>query len=91
MYPDFNRDDVEAFRVSRVKKVMALPTLRYSEHLPSIPTSVPNVFAVNSAQIVKGTLNVNEVIEIAENALDDHLLPSLQTSATPPQLATSST
>lgn len=91
MYPEFHRDHVEAFRVSRVKKVMALPTLRYSEHLPSIPTSTPNVFAVNSAQIVKGTLNVNEVIEIAENALDDHLLPSLQSAMSSPQLATSNT
>ncbi len=89
MYPEFTRDDVLAFRVSRVKRVMALPTLRYSEHLPSIPTSVPNVFAVNSAQIVKGTLNVNEVIEIAEDALADHLLPSLASTSTQPELATS--
>ncbi len=89
MYPEFDRDDVLAFRVSRVRRVMALPTLRYSEHLPSIPTSIPNVFAVNSAQIVKGTLNVNEVIEIAEDALTDHLLPSLAASSSQPQLATS--
>lgn len=88
MYPDFSRDDVEAFRVSRVKRVMALPTLRYSEHLPSIDTKIPNVFAVNSAQIVKGTLNVNEVIEIAEDALADHLLPSLHSDSPTPQLAT---
>lgn len=82
MYPDFTRDDVLAFRVSRVKRVMALPTLRYSQHLPAINTSIDNVFAVNSAQIVKGTLNVNEVIEIAEDALRDHLLPSLNACTT---------
>ncbi|MGI9429524.1 MAG: NAD(P)/FAD-dependent oxidoreductase, partial [Bythopirellula sp.] len=84
MYPDFSRDEVLAFRVSRVKRVMALPTLRYSQNLPSIDTSIENVFAVNSAQIVKGTLNVNEVIEIAEDALRDHLLPAIHADS-PPQ------
>jgi len=87
MYPDFNREEVLAFRVSRVKRVMALPTLGYSEHLPSIATSIENVFAVNSAQIVQGTLNVNEVIEIAENALRDHLLPSVNSNPTNHQTA----
>jgi len=81
MYPDFRREEVLAFRVSRVKRVMALPTLGYSEKLPSIPMTMKNIFAVNSAQIVKGTLNVNEVIEIADNALQDHLLPSLNSTS----------
>ncbi|MEQ8838191.1 MAG: NAD(P)/FAD-dependent oxidoreductase, partial [Lacipirellulaceae bacterium] len=77
MYPDFSREDVLAFRVSRAKHVMALPTLEYSTKLPPMKTSVPNVFAVNSAHIVKGTLNVNEVVELAEAALEEVLLPSL--------------
>lgn len=78
MYPHFERTDVLKFRVSRVKQVMALPTLNYSERLPSITTSLPNVFAVNSAQIIKGTLNVNEVIEVADNAFHDVLLPMIK-------------
>lgn len=76
MYPEFDRQGVEAFRVSRVKNVMALPTLDYSEQLPSMDTSLPGLFAVNSAQIVKGTLNVNEVIGIADAAFETHLLPA---------------
>lgn len=77
MYPDFNREDVLAFRVSRAKHVMALPKLEYSTKLPPMRTSVPGVFAVNSAHIVKGTLNVNEVVELAESALSEVLLPTI--------------
>ena len=74
MYPDFNRNDLVEFRVSRVKRVMAISTLNYSESLPPMKTTVPNVFVVNSAQIVNGTLNVNETIKLAESAVDEMLL-----------------
>ena len=78
MYPDFDpEEDVVAFRTSRVKSVMALPTLEYSDKLPPMKSSIPNVFAVNSAQIVGGNLNVNETIALAEQALDELLLPSI--------------
>jgi protoporphyrinogen oxidase len=77
MYPQFSADDVMAFRVSRMRQVMALPTLNYSERIPPIKTSLQNVFVVNSAQIVKGTLNVNEVIDVAETAIRKTLLPSV--------------
>lgn len=76
MYPEFHRDDLVEFRVSRVKRVMAISTLNYSESLPPIQTSVPNVFVVNSAQIVNGTLNVNETIKLAETAVEEILLPA---------------
>lgn len=67
MYPHFSRDQVEAFRVSRVRHVFALPTLGYSERVPPIVTNVPNVFAVNSAHIVNGTLNVNETVKLGDD------------------------
>ncbi|MGI9455121.1 MAG: NAD(P)/FAD-dependent oxidoreductase [Aeoliella sp.] len=90
MYDDFNRDDVLAFRVSRTRTVMALPTLGYSEHLPPMKTSVPGVFAVNSAHILKGNLNVNETIEIAEDAVRDLFAPMItQGNECPPSLPTS--
>lgn len=69
MYPSFRRDDVVAFRVSRVKEVFAIPTLGYSRGVPPIATSVPRVDLVTSAQIVNGTLNVNETVQLAERAL----------------------
>jgi protoporphyrinogen oxidase len=77
MYPEFRPEHVRAFRVSRARHVMALPTLGYSERLPSMTTGVPNVFAVNSAHIVKGTLNVNEVVDLANMAFKDVLAPTI--------------
>lgn len=69
MYPDFLREQVEAFRISRVRQVMALPTLDYSRNLPPMQTSVSGLHVVNSAQIVNGTLNVNESVKLAEKAV----------------------
>ncbi len=67
MYPHFSKDDVLAFRVSRVRHVFALPTLGYSERVPPVETNVANVFAVNSSHIVNGTLNVNESVKLAND------------------------
>ena len=66
MYSHFNREDVLAFKVSRVRQVFPLPTIDYSANVPSVETSLENVFIVNSAQITNGTLNVNETIQLAE-------------------------
>jgi len=86
MYPDVQPDDVEAFRVSRIKHVMALPTLGYSEQLPPLATAAANVFAVNSAHIVKGTLNVNEVLELADEAFENVLAPTIAPAKSAPAL-----
>jgi protoporphyrinogen oxidase len=77
MHPHFSRDDVLAFRTSRARYVMALPTLGYSERLPPMQTSIPGVYAVNSAHILKGNLNVNETIQIAEEAVAGVLAPAI--------------
>ncbi len=69
MYPDFRRDQVLAFETARARNVMALPTLNYSDKLPPAQTSIEGVYVVNSAQITKGNLNVNETIEVADQAL----------------------
>ena len=71
MYPHFSKDDVLAFKVSRVRHVFALPTLGYSERVPPIATNVPNVYAVNSSHIVNGTLNVNETVKLANDFVKD--------------------
>lgn len=71
MYPHFDPSDVLAFRVSRERFVFALPTLGYSERMPPRRTSLPGVSIVNSAQILNGTLNVNETVKLAERAIGD--------------------
>jgi protoporphyrinogen oxidase len=79
MHPHFSRDQVVAFRVSRVRHVMAMPTLDYSQRLPPMKTAVPGVWAVNSAHILKGNLNVNETIQVADEAVDGVLAAAIAT------------
>ena len=69
MYPHFHREDVLAFQVSRVRQVFAVSTLHYSQQVPPIVTSIPGLYLANSSHIVNGTLNVNETLQLAENAL----------------------
>ncbi len=73
MYPHLCRADVLAFRISRVRYVLAVSTLHYSAGLPSMTTSVPGLHIVNSAHIANGTLNVNETLQLADRAAQ-HLL-----------------
>jgi protoporphyrinogen oxidase len=75
MYPRFERSDVLSFQVSRVRYVLAIATLNYSEKLPPIKTSIPNVYILNSAHILNGTLNVNETIQLAEKAIANLISP----------------
>ncbi len=69
MFPGFERANVKAFRVSRVPHVFPIPTIGYSSRVPPMKTSVPGVFFVSSAQILNGTLNVNETLQLAARAL----------------------
>jgi len=66
MYPQLSETDVLYFSVAKARIVFALPTIGYSGKLPGIQTSMNNFFIVNSAQIINGTLNVNETIQVAE-------------------------
>jgi len=70
VYPQVRRDDVLAFRLSRVRYVMPLPTLGYSKRVPPVDTSVPGLHLVNSAHILNGTLNVNQTVQLAERAAE---------------------
>lgn len=67
LYPDLGEADVDAFRVSRAQAVFALPTLNYSVRRPPMQTATPGLFLVNSSQILDGTLNVNECLELVES------------------------
>jgi protoporphyrinogen oxidase len=68
MYPRFRREDLLCFQISRVKHLLPIPTLNYSDNLPKVSTSVPGLHIVNSVHIVNGTLNVNETVQLAESA-----------------------
>jgi protoporphyrinogen oxidase len=83
MYPHFCRSDVRCFRVSRVRHLAPITTLNYSDRLPARATSVPGLHIINSAHIVNGTLNVNETIQLAQNAAEEFSrLPNCPTGVT---------
>jgi protoporphyrinogen oxidase len=73
MYPKFSDSDIKFIGIARAKRVLALPTLNYSEQLPDIKTSMTGVYILNASHITDGTLNVNETINIAEIKLDEIL------------------
>ena len=73
MYSHLNEDDILFWGVSKSRNVLALPILDYSVRLPGIATAMKNYYIVNSAQIINGTLNVNETIQVAEEKLNEIL------------------
>ena len=75
MYTHFSRDQVVDFKVARAKYVAALSTIDYSTRLPPIVTSVPGFYALNSAHILEGNLNVNETITLGEQKLAEVVWP----------------
>jgi len=69
IYPHFRRNDLLSFRISRVRYVLAISTINYSQRLPPMTTTIPGLYIVNNAHIANGTLNVNETIQLAEKAI----------------------
>ena len=73
MYPQITEDDILFWGTAKARVVFALPTINYSKNIPGITTSIDNYYIVNSAQIINGTLNVNETILVAEKKLKEIL------------------
>lgn len=73
MYPNISQNDVNFWGTSKARIVFALPTLNYSKKVPKVTTSLGNYHIINSAQILNGTLNVNETIQVAETKLQEIL------------------
>lgn len=73
MYPFLSDNDIINWTYSSARKVFALPTLNYSSNLPPCKTSLKGYYIVNTAQIIDGTLNVNETVRVAELKLDEIL------------------
>ncbi len=73
MYPNLSLDDLNFWGTSKARVVFALPTINYSKKVPKVTTSLGNYYIINSAQIINGTLNVNETIQVAESKLKEIL------------------
>ena len=81
MYPHLKADDIGAFKISRARDVLALATPNYSQNLPPITTQAGNLHIINSSHIVNGTLNINETIQLAEQAAEQLKSTPCQTRA----------
>lgn len=60
--------DVLAFEVARARLVLPVPEPGYLGRVPDVVTTVPGLFQISSAQIVDGTLNVEQTLKILEDA-----------------------
>lgn len=67
--PDLRDDEVEKHFIFRERLVQPLPTLHYSDIVPSIETGIPGVLLANTTQIINSTLNNNEMVKIAGQAV----------------------
>ncbi len=83
VYPEFDPASIVASRVAKVREVFSVPTIGYSDRVLPFATSVPGVWIANSAQIVNGTLNVDESVQLAERATRSMLASIRETRRVP--------
>lgn len=67
--PDLKDGDIERRLIFRERLVQPIPVLNYSALVPAMQTPVPNLFLANTTQIVNSTLNNNEMVKIARQAV----------------------
>ncbi|MCU0710620.1 MAG: FAD-dependent oxidoreductase [Pirellula sp.] len=66
MYPHFSRKEVRAIQTARARYVMSIPTLGYSQKRAPVKCDSSGLYILNSARIVDGTLNVNEILRLVD-------------------------
>jgi protoporphyrinogen oxidase len=75
--------DVLSFSVARARLVLPVPTPGYLGRVPEVVTTVPGLFVVGSAQIVDGTLNVEQTLKLLDDAWPRLGIPSGNPPARP--------
>jgi protoporphyrinogen oxidase len=73
MYLQIDDSNIKFVGVAKAKQVITVAKLNYSQNLPDVKTSMPNIYIINTAHIKDGTLNVNETIKVAETKLEEIL------------------
>jgi protoporphyrinogen oxidase len=66
VHPRVSTVDPIAFRVSRVRRVFAVPTIGYTQSMPTTSTSVPGLQLIGSANLPFSTLNVNDTLSLVQ-------------------------
>lgn len=70
MYPDFSDDDIVDAHVARTPYVAPVMTRHYSENVPPVTTSVPDLYMISSAQLVHGSSSVEETMRLVHRNID---------------------
>jgi protoporphyrinogen oxidase len=68
MHPTLQRSDFVQHFVFRERFVQPVPTLHYSDTMPTMRTPLRGVYLANTSQIVNDTLNNNAMVRIARDA-----------------------
>ncbi len=68
--PDLEEQDIECRFLFRERFVQPVPVLHYSSIVPAMQTGVPGLILANTTQIVNSTLNNNEMVRIARQAVE---------------------
>jgi protoporphyrinogen oxidase len=66
MYPHLARADIGAFKVSRERHAVAVPTPDYCRSMPPTTTSVPGLQLIGSANLPLASLNVNDTLSLVQ-------------------------
>jgi protoporphyrinogen oxidase len=80
--PRLKDNEIERRFVFRERLVQPIPVLNYSALVPKMQTTVPNLLLANTTQIVNSTLNNNEMVRIAGQAVDLVLKNNQERAAT---------
>lgn len=72
MFPNLEDYGIVDFHVNRAYKVQPLQVLNYSKLVPSVKTSHPDFYVLNTTQFVNNTLNNNEVIKAVNGFVEQH-------------------
>ena len=72
MFEDFDWDSVDSVWVNRAPVVQPLQVLNFSKMVPKTVTTHPDFYILNTAQLVGGTLNNNEVVGSVVAFMDRH-------------------
>jgi protoporphyrinogen oxidase len=67
--------DILTFQVARARHVMPVPTPGYAKRAPAVCTSLPGLYAVGSARITVGTLNVESTLSLVDEAWAEIVAP----------------
>jgi protoporphyrinogen oxidase len=72
MFPQLQSRHVVAMHINRAVKVQPLQVMGYSQLVPSVTTSHPDFFVLNTSQFASNTLNNNEVIRSVDEFVEQH-------------------